>query len=250
MESFRKLEINGGSVTGDDAGNYQLKLPAISKGYGDAQLDDYGGLKRRDYRWGPGTRMRLAAKFSHSAGELRGTAGFGFWNAPFGDPTVPWPTLPQTAWFFFGSAPNDFPLAIEGPGRGWFASTLDARSCSALSMFPAAPAVLLLNQFKSVRRRIWPRIRARLGITFRPLSAEMGEWHKYQIDWGKEGCVFWVDGERVLETTVSPGGPLGFVCWVDNQYLVLRVNGRFGWGTLPTTEAQHLFVRDIQIGEM
>jgi hypothetical protein len=248
MEAFRKLEINGGLVTGDWAESYQLVLPAVSKGYADAQLDDYGGRKRRDYLWQPGTRMRLKARFSHSEGELVGTAGFGFWNAPYGDPTVPWPTLPQTAWFFFGSPPNDFPLALDGPGRGWFASTLDARSCSALALVPMAPAVLLLTRFKRLRTRIWPPVRQRLGITFRPLAVEMSDWHTYQIDWLSEGCAFFVDGQLVLQTPVSPGGPLGFVCWIDNQYLRVTVDGRVGWGTLPVSEPQSLFIRNLEIG--
>ncbi len=100
MRPFRRLEINGGYVEGSRVEDYRLVLPPVAKGYADAQIDDYGGLKRGDYHWLPGTRMILEAKFSHSESELIGTAGFGFWNAPYGDPTVPWPTLPQAAWFF------------------------------------------------------------------------------------------------------------------------------------------------------
>jgi hypothetical protein len=168
MDAFRKLEINNGRIENHLPGQYKLVLPGAAKGYADAQIDDYGGRKRGDYPWRPGTRMELRARFSHGADDLIGTAGFGFWNAPFGDPTVPWPTLPQAAWFFYGSPPSDMPLAVEGPGRGWFASTVDARSGRALALIPAAPLALLLNQFGPLRRRIWPPVRERLGITFRP----------------------------------------------------------------------------------
>jgi hypothetical protein len=247
MDPFRKLEINGGCVKGSSAENYLLTIPAVSKGYADAQVDDYGGLKRRDYRWSPGTRMTLQAKFSHPEDQLVGTAGFGFWNAPYGDPTVPWPTLPQTAWFFYGSAPTDLPLAKEGVGQGWFASTLNARAPSALALIPASPAVILLNQFECLRQRIWPPIRRRLGITFRPLQIDMTEWHAYRLDWEALGCAFFVDGEAVLQTSASPGGPMGFVCWIDNQYLALTVRGRLGWGILPTHEEQTLSLRNLEL---
>lgn len=247
MDSLRKLEINGGRVENDTPGSCKLVLPAVSEGYADAQIDDYGGRKRRDYPWLPGTRMELKARFSHSAGALVGTAGFGFWNAPFGDPTVPWPTLPQAAWFFYGSPPNDMPLALEGAGRGWFASTLNARSGQALALIPAAPLVVLLNQVRSLRERIWPPVRERLGMSFRPLQLDMTEWHSYRLDWEGTGCTFFVDGEQVLHTSASPGGPMGFVCWIDNQYMVLTVRGRFGWGTIPVLQEQSLAITNLEI---
>lgn len=62
------------------------------RAYGDAQLDDYhvDGVMR----WRPPVRMRLRARFSHSEAVLQGTAGFGFWNDPFGMTrgvkSVPW----------------------------------------------------------------------------------------------------------------------------------------------------------------
>lgn len=159
-----------------------------------------------------------------------------------------WPALPQAAWFFYGSPPTDLPLPLNGPGRGWFASTIDARSKAALAMIPAAPLVLLLNQFRPLRERVWPPVRERLGITFRPLEHEMTVWHSYRLDWKANGCAFFVDGEEVLQTPVNPGGPLGFVCWIDNQYMVLTVRGRFGWGNLPLEQEQRLVVRDLNVG--
>jgi hypothetical protein len=250
MTTNRVLEVNGGRVERDEPGCYRLVLPPVEKGYADAQIDDYGGRKRADYPWRPGSQMALKARFSQAVGEMMGTAGFGFWNAPFGDPTVPWPALPQAAWFFYGSPPSDMPLAVGGPGRGWFASTVNARSKQALSLIPAAPLVLLLNQFRPLRARVWPPVRERLGITFRPLSHNMTEWHSYRLDWTAQGCTFLVDGKVVLQTPVSPSGPLGFVCWVDNQYLVLKVNGRFGWGTLPVVVAQWLEIQDLKVDKL
>jgi hypothetical protein len=247
MKSFRHVEINGGRVENTSAENYSLVLNTVSEGYADAQIDDYGGRKRRDYPWQPGTSLELEARFSLPGDEMVGTAGFGFWNAPFGDPTVPWPTLPQAAWFFFGSPPTDLPLALEGPGRGWFASTIDARSRGALALIPTAPLVLLLNQLRPLRERIWPVIREKLGICFRPLQLDMTDWHSYRINWERSGCTFSVDGELVLQTSSSPSGPMGFVGWVDNQYMVLTVRGRFGWGTIPVGGQQSLQIADLKI---
>jgi hypothetical protein len=246
-DRWRRLEINGGQVTAVGDGRYQFQLPAGVNGYADAQIDDYGGRARRHYPWQPGVDLRLTARFSHDNGALQGTAGFGFWNAPFGDPTVPWPALPQAAWFFYGSPPTDLPLAAEGPGRGWFAATLDAGRWPALALTPLALPVLLLNQVGRWRRRIWPWVQRRLAISFQPLTAPMSEWGHYRLQWRPDGCAFWVDGQIVHQTSHSPRGPLGFVCWLDNQAMVATANGRFRWQTLPLPEAQWLEVADLEI---
>ncbi len=252
---WRQLELNGGSVR--DGTSWRFQLPPLEKGYADAQIDDYGRIRqihrwrpRRHYPWRPGVHMQLQARFSHAAGELRGTAGFGFWNAPFGDPTIPWPALPQAVWFFYASTPSDLPLAEKGVGRGWFAATLDATTWRAAAMVPLAPVVLLLNQWPRLRQFLWPIIRRRLGICFQPLPVDMTAWHEYDLLWRKNGCEFWVDKNPILQTPFTPRGPLGFVCWLDNQYMVLTVNGRFRWGILPTKETQWLEVKHLEIGTL
>ncbi len=251
MEPFRRLEINGGRV--EEKSTVHLQLPPIVTGYADAQIDDYGAVvRRRHYPHQPGTTLSLRARFSHTAEQLIGTAGFGFWNAPFGDPTVPWPTLPQATWFFFGSPPNDLPLAPNGAGRplegrGWFASTLDATRPRALAMAPFTPIVLLLNNLPAIRRLLWPRVQRNLQISFAPLTVNMTQWHSYQLDWQPDGCTFFVDDVRILQTPHSPRGPLGFVCWIDNQYMVATANGRFRFGTLPTATEQWLEIDQLSI---
>lgn len=246
---LRQLEVNGGQVK--EKPYWCLSLPPTADGYADAQIDDYGldGISRRHYPWLPGTRLQLRARFSHPEDRLVGTAGFGFWNAPFADPNVRWPALPQAAWFFFASVPTDLPLAPTGPGRGWFAATLDATRGSALAMIPLAPAVLLLNQFGGLRRKLWPGIRHRLKISYAPIAHTMQEWHQYTLSWMPDGCTFLIDGMPVLTTPYSPAGPLGFVCWVDNQYLIATKSGRLGWGTVPTTAMQKLEVDDLNISK-
>jgi hypothetical protein len=248
----RKLEINGGRVVGGPP--YQFYLPSTAAGYADAQIDDYGpgtpsGSSGLTFRWRPGTTLELRARFSHSAEALQGTAGFGFWNAPFGDPTVRRPALPQAVWFFFASPPNDLPFAPDGPGRGWFTATIDARRPSALAMIPLAPFVLLGNQLAPLRRRLWPFVQRQLGISFQPLPTSMKEWHIYRLEWLSTGCAFYVDDELHHQTPFSPRGPLGFVCWIDNQYMVLTPRGRFASGVLSIQQAQWMEINDLSLNQ-
>lgn len=242
---FRRLEINNGTVVG--GAPWQLRLERSERGYSDAQLDDYGGLSRRDYLWRPGTSLRLRARFSHPSGRLLGTAGFGFWNAPFGDPTVRTPTLPQATWFFYASGASDLPFPEQGAGRGWFVGTIDAATPWAAILAPLALPVMALNNIPALRRRLWPGVRRRLNISFAPLSVTMVEWHNYHLEWRPDGCRFAVDDRPVFETSCSPGGPLGFVCWLDNQTMVATPQGRLRWGTQPVAQPQWLEVADLHL---
>ncbi len=252
---MRRLEIGGGQVleSASPPFVFRLQIPPTTQGYTDAQVDDYGlpGVRRRgDYPWRVlqrGVSLRVVARFSHGEGDLLGTAGFGFWNAPFGDPTVRGVARPSACWFFYGSAPNNLPLAAEGPGRGWFAATLDASRPSAIPLIPLVPFVLLANRVGRIRRRLWPWVQRRLGISHVSIATNMTEWHEYRLAWRRNGCVFQVDGRTLLHTPHSPRGPLGFVCWIDNQYMVATADGRFRWGTLATPEWQWLELRELSV---
>jgi hypothetical protein len=191
--------------------------------------------------------MDLRARFSHPEGELVGTAGFGFWNAPFGDPTVRWPTLPQANWFFYASRPSDLPFPEVGPGRGWFVATLDAVTPWMTILAPLALPILALNNIQPLRQRTWPAIRRPLRISHAPIELSMVEWHHYQLEWRPGGCRFLADDVPILETDCSPRGPLGFVCWLDNQYLAATPQGRFRWGTLPIRQRQWLEIADLRL---
>ncbi len=241
---WRVLALNGGQV--ETAETCRFRLPPIAAGYADAQIDDYG-QPAGEFIWRPGTTFQLQARFSHNESELQGTAGFGFWNAPYGDPTRHRLTLPQAAWYFFASAPNDLPFAPGMPGRGWFAATIDARSPSAIGLIPLAPALLALNQFAGTRRRTWPAVRRWLGIHATAIETPMTQWHTYRLEWRAGSVRFTIDGTTLLETPHAPHGPLGFVCWLDNQYLVLTPRGRFGAGVLSTSAAQWLEIADFHL---
>ncbi|MCP4362616.1 MAG: hypothetical protein GY796_31810 [Chloroflexi bacterium] len=249
---FCVMEMGGGQVNycPSPTPTYTLQIPPTTQGYTDAQIDDYGRPyihRRRDYPWQQGVRLTCRARFSHGRNELKGTAGFGFWNAPFADPKVKWPTLPQAVWFFFGSPPNNLPLAQSGPAQGWYAAVLDAMTLKAAALIPLAPFVLLANQVTAARQRIWPGIQQQMGIAHALLTLDMQAWHDYCLDWVAGGCVFEVDGRIILKTSHSPHGPLGFVCWIDNQYLALTPRGYFRWGTLSTDAAQWLQITSLSL---
>ena len=243
---FRRLELNGGRVIRTNT--WQLLLPPTAAGYADAQIDDYGEAGGREqYPWRPGMYLSLRARFAPGEGRLLGTAGFGFWNAPFGDPTVKRPALPQAAWFFYASPPSDLPFPPDEPGVGWFAATIDAAAPRALATVPFAPAVLLLNQLRRLRSLVWPPVRRALGISHASLPQKMTAWHQYELRWLARGCTFLVDGEVVLSSTYSPRGPLGFVCGLETQYMVATPRGRLRWGTLKTTVTQQLEITDLEL---
>ena len=242
-KEWRILELNGGRV--EQGQTFTFRLPPATS-YTDAQIDDYGG-RGGIFHWRPGSTLSLRARFSHDAASLRGTAGFGFWNAPYGDPSRRRPALPQAAWFFFGSTPSDLPFGPGKPGCGWFAATIDAGAPAALALLPLAPAVLLLNQFAAVQQRVWPAVRRQLGISAASLSADITAWHDYQLEWQADRTIFLVDGAIILETPQSPRGPLGFVCWLDNQYLILTPRGRFRAGTLVIAAEQWMEIGELRL---
>jgi hypothetical protein len=248
MNSMNALEINGGRV--DQGKVAKLTLSTTESGYADAQLDDYHGFRRKDFRWQPGCEMTLKARFSHDRGDLAGTAGFGFWNAPFGDPSYRWPALPQASWFFYASHLSDLPFAHEGPGRGWFVSTIDSRQAKAVVLAPLTPFLVILNNVSRLRRSIWPFLRRQLKISYRALDIDMASWHSYRLCWTEEKCEFWVDERRVYKTSFSPNGPMGFVCWIDNQYLVAKPTGAFRWGTIPIESEQWLEISGFFISQL
>jgi hypothetical protein len=68
------------------------------------------------------------------------------------------------------------------------------------------------------------------------LEVDVAQWHTYRLRWGPQGVEFAVDGENILETEVSPKGPLGLVIWIDNQFMAWRPDGSLRMGTLANPE--------------
>jgi len=241
----------GGTLTvAGSALRLALPVGARAGRYSDAQIDDYDHLPPQQFPWRPPLRMAVRARASHpaypahpahpmdaAAGAdgpqryLRGTAGFGFWNYPFSLSGAVL-RLPEAVWFFAASPPSNMALVPGVPGWGWKAQVVHAQRLGAVGWgVAAAPAVL------------WARVTGREGMAGRlvrrvsgaaeaPLAVDLRVWHEYVIEWRREWARFYVDGAEVLSVPEPPGGPLGFVAWIDNQYAVATPRGAFRFGTL------------------
>jgi hypothetical protein len=224
------------------------------RSYSNAQLDDYAGLPRSQFRNKPPLTLSLRARFSDEAAldgsrGLQGTAGFGFWNDPFVMTDRRPPMLPRALWFFYASPPSDLRLDMSIPGWGWKAAAIDALRPAAIGPALAAPLLIPLMRSPKVYRRVWPAIQRQLRIAEALVSVTMTEWHSYSIQWGTDSAQrlarFLVDGQLLLEAP-APHGPLGLVIWCDNQYMVAQPWGRLAHGLMETGH-QWLEVAEISV---
>lgn len=241
--------LAGGEVAAIPDG-WRLSIPAGPAGqYRLAQLDDYHTLNRQDFPHRPPLQVSLECRASAEA--LPGTWGFGLWNDPFslslglGGGTRRFPALPNTAWFFFASAPNYLSLRDDLPADGQLAATFHSAPLPPLLLALAAPLlpVLLIPQLGQLARRLGRR-------KIRQSAAELGidptDWHTFRLKWETEQVTFWVGDRPVLTTSISPTGPLGLVLWIDNQYAALPPNGHLGYGTLANPQPAWIEVRQLE----
>jgi hypothetical protein len=217
--------------------------------YSDAQIDDTQGLRRGDFHWRPPVTLTVRARFSHGAGDLIGTAGFGFWNDPFLMTGGRLPALPQAVWFFYASPPSDMALALGVPGRGWKAATIDAIRLPFFLLAPTAPLAIPLMNIPALRRALWPIGQRAIGVNEALIDMAMTDWHTYQLQWEAKRVIFEVDGREVLNSGSAPRGPLGFVMWIDNQAMIATPAGRFGWRALAVKQRQWMEIAEFQISE-
>jgi hypothetical protein len=220
---------------------------AVAGQYSDAQIDDYQGLARRNFLWRPPLQLTARARFSHPAGELRGTAGFGFWNDPFMMTGRGRPALPRVVWFFYASPPSNMKLDINTPGYGWKAATLDAIRWPFFALLPTAPLAIPLMNIDRLYRVCWPIGQRAINVNEAMVAVEMTEWHIYNIHWQEKRVGFTIDGDPLLSCNTSPRGPLGFVMWLDNQYMVATPWGQFKSGLLDAPGQQWLEVSELEI---
>jgi hypothetical protein len=242
-ERWLRWPVGAGRLILADSGLRLVVPRSTERRYSNAQIDDYAGMPRDRYPWRSPLRLTVRARFSES---LRGTAGFGFWNHPFA-PHTGIGALPEAIWFFRSSPPNDLPIALDVPGHGWKAATIDATHARARRWIPLAPAVILLNQRPAWRRRVWPLVQRDLGIAEAIIGESPVEWHTCVLEWRRDGARWLVNDRVVLESSRSPRGPLGFVAWIDNQYAVARPTGRLGWGPLDVIEPQWIDLVELRI---
>ena len=245
-KTWRVTELGGGIVAQRSA-EISLELPPGSAAlYRDAQISDYD-LSARDFVNEPPLRLELRAR---AKGEIRGTAGFGFWNHAFA-PGERGFRLPQAIWFFFAGPANDIALAKGVPGQGWKAAAFNARNWRFRALLPFAPLAFLLMRSQSLYDALWPLGQAAIGVSERALEADtLAEYHSYRIDWRADEAIFSVDGDVVLRARGVPRNRLGFIAWIDNQYAIVKPQGAFGRGLLELADEASLQLRDIRISRL
>lgn len=242
---YHTIEIGQGRVTQTPDTTTLTTPPADASAYHDAQIADYT-LQDRAFKWRAGTRLTVTAHFNTA--DVRGTAGFGLWNHPFSPEMRGMPRLPQAAWFFYGSPPNNMPLAQGVPGHGWKCATIDATRWQFLALLPLAPPGFLLMRVPVLYRALWGVGQDAIGVRELLLPATlMTKPHTYTLTWARESITFAVDGDTVLQAPFKVRGRLGFIAWIDNQYAVVTPQGRFGWGLVDVPTAQALTLTDVQL---
>ncbi len=241
--AWQRTEIGGGMVEALGAGFGLTVPPTPATRYADAQISSY--RTKADFNFRPPLRMTVRAWLEGK--QAVGTAGFGFWNHPFA-PGERGFRLPQAAWFFFGSPPNDVRLALDVPGHGWKCATIDATRPAFFALLPTAPLGFLLMRAPALYRRLWPLAQRTINVSESVLDRSwLHEPHSYTLEWNPGQVIFSVDGYRVHTAGVAPRGPLGFIAWIDNQYAVVTPQGRFGFGLLPVGQAQSLRIEQVEI---
>lgn len=253
MKPALQIKKTSGASVEQIEETWRLEIPPGEKGsYRVAQLDDYGSLARRSFRWRPPFWMSVKARASSL--NIPGTWGFGVWNNPFGmaifsrTELLRLPSLPNAAWFFFASSHNYLSLRDDLPAQGGMAAVFRSAPLPAPLLIPAIPALPLLLMPYTARLL---RKLARLLVKQDAASLDLNptKWRRYEFGWFKDRVVFMVDGLVTLETDVSPRGPLSLVLWVDNQFAAFRPDGKTGLGTLSNPEPAWIELEGIEVAE-
>lgn len=241
---MKSRTTQGASIDKIEKG-YILRIPSgDSSSYRFAQIDDYFGLKRKDY---PHHSLTLKLRARTSAFPLSGTWGFGLWNDPFGmslgfgGNKFRLPTLPNTAWFFGASKENYLSFQYDYPANGFIAQSFRSPRFHPYSML----AGLAFPIRKIQTRRYLSEI---IGEDSFALSANPTQWHSYQLEWSPKRVAWKVDDVQVFESSVSPNPPLGLVIWIDNQFASFTPDGKLSYGVLASDEAW-LEIADLELNQ-
>ncbi len=243
--------LNAGRVEQRLSGGWHLSLAAGVEGeYRLAQVDDYMQSPRREFSFQPPFHLSLNARTSHTS--IPGTWGFGFWNDPFvmglGLPGSRFrlPALPNAAWFFHASADNYLSFRDNLPANGMMAAVFSAPvipSIFSLAALPFAPLVFLPASARLLRRFA-------AGIVKEASSQivmDWTTWHHFELEANSLRIIFRIDNEVCMETPIIPHGSLGFVCWIDNQFIALQPDGIFRYGALQSEMPVWLEITDLII---
>jgi hypothetical protein len=211
--ALREHLINSGRVDRDGQ-HYRLTIPTTSADtYVDAQLDDYEHTLPRQFTNHPPQTMTIRARFSHQ--QVKGTAGFGFWNHPFSregaviDP-------PCNVWFFYSSPESDLRVARGFPGHGFKASMLNSGRMPRVVVTIGSMLFNLLLRVPVISKLIMSAARSAVNTSEIMLNLDMTVWHEYKLNWLPNVATFCVDGKEILRAPHPPQMALGFAAWIDN----------------------------------
>ena len=216
--------------------------PAPADALSDAELNDHRLYERGKWLWRPPLRLTVRARASHLDGQLIGTTGFGFWNAPFATEGNALDS-PQAVWFFYASPPSYLSMSPRGHGTGWRAQTLNV---------PRVPKIILLaggiawQALKPLRPFFYRAAQSQVGGGEILIHERLTDWHTYRIDWLKARVDFFVDDRKIYTSTSAPRGPLGFCAWLDNSMLNVR-GDQFASGYVAVPERQWLELSEVTI---
>jgi hypothetical protein len=242
-----KTHVAGGGLVQVDGDLVRLTIPPTAEAaYADAQLDDYDAAQRVFVN-APPQRLKLRARFSSN--QLKGTAGFGFWNAPFGQEGQVLAT-PSNVWFFHGSPESNMQVVRGLPGFGFKAAMLNSPQIPGGQMrrtgdpIAQVPRILSysLNKILTLPLLSQVAMRAAQAIVNAKevmLNLDMTEWHTYELDWQRDVATFYIDGREVLCAPKPPTQKLGFVAWIDN-YKAIAANGQYQFGYVACPHEQWL----------
>lgn len=200
----------------------------------DAEIGDYRAVSKAKLPWAPPVRMTVRARMSHRAGEMLGTAGFGFWNDPFdwiGNVQVP----PNALWFFYASPQSDMAFAPNVRGNGWKGATLNGGRADGLTMTIGNFLFRLPGMSQLVFRLAQTRIAAHERVLD---DVALTDWHTYRIDWLPREAIFFVDDVEVFRAPNPPTVPMGFVAWVDNNCTTMGLGREFSFTRLSIQQRQ------------
>lgn len=216
---------------------------AVEGELSDAEIDDHRTTPRWELHWTPPLCLTVRARFSHPAGALRGTAGFGFWNDPFdwvGNVQAP----PNAIWFFYASPDSDMAFVRGVRGHGWRAAFMNGGKADRVTMALGNA----LFRVPGLDKLIFAAAERRMDVAEVLLDEiDMTAWHEYRIDWRAAQAIFWVDGVEILRARNPPTVPLGFVAWVDNNATTMGPGKEFMFKRIAIPQRQWMELAEIKI---
>jgi hypothetical protein len=245
--AFTRIEVGCAWIERRGPGVHLVVEDAQENHLSDAEINDLHSLPRRDLPWRPPVCLEVRARFSHPAGQVLGTAGFGFWNNPF-DPDRGTVAPPNTVWFFYASPPSHMPFAPGGAPNGWKAAVLNGGEWPG----PVFALGTALMRLPGLGRLAYAVARSH-GIKAHERLLDhvsLTDWHTYTITWGRDVAVFQVDGQEVLRAPDPPTLPLGFVAWVDNNCARERPGADLEWRRLAVPGRQWLELERVTIANL